>query len=126
MTNPKHISEVLNVVREDIERKRRPATWKAVERQIARRLGGQRVPITGRARGSAPDIAHPWLSVEVKSRRKLPQWLLDALDQARAAANDQQLPIAILHKNGQRFSDAIVMMRLADFEDWFGEVTNDR
>jgi hypothetical protein len=97
-------------------------TWKAVERQIARRLGGQRVPITGRARGSAPDVDHPWLSIEVKHRKRLPQWLLDALDQARAAANDQQLPIAVLHENGRRFSDAIVVMRLADFEDWFGKL----
>lgn len=32
------------------------STWKVVEKNIARYLGGERVPITGRFRGSAPDI----------------------------------------------------------------------
>ena len=33
--------------------------WKATERAIAARLGGRRVPITGRQRGDVPDVAHP-------------------------------------------------------------------
>lgn len=32
------------------------STWKNVEMNIARYLGGARVPVTGRTRGSAPDI----------------------------------------------------------------------
>jgi GAF domain-containing protein len=94
-------------------------TWKAVERQIARRLGGQRVGVTGR---STADVIGAWFVAEIKYRKTLPQWLKDALAQARAAANDQQLPIAVLHESGQRFSDAIIMLRLADFEDWFGKI----
>lgn len=98
--------------------------WKNVERVIARRLGGQRVPITGRARGSAPDIAHPWLSIEVKSRRKLPLWLLDAISQAEAAAGEGQLPICIIHKVGQRHVDDIVILKLCYFETIFCKVNN--
>jgi len=42
--------------------------WKATERRIAALLGGRRVPVSGRGRGNAPDIAHPWLALEVKDR----------------------------------------------------------
>ncbi len=42
--------------------------WKATERKIAALLGGRRVPVSGRGRGDAPDIARPWLALEVKDR----------------------------------------------------------
>jgi len=78
------------------------------------------VPITGRARGDVPDVAHRWLSVEVKSRKTLPAWLLGAMSQARAAATEHQLPVAVLHQEGARHGSDLVVMRLSDFEDWFG------
>ncbi|HCE18529.1 MAG TPA: hypothetical protein DEQ80_11780 [Anaerolinea thermolimosa] len=118
MSNPKHISEVLNVVRADIERKRRPTTWKQTERQIARRLGGKRLGATGQA---TADVVSDWLSVEVKHRRKLPEWLKDAITQAKAGAGER-LAIVVLHQAGSRHADDLVLMRLADFEEWFGEV----
>ena len=96
--------------------------WKRTERAIASILGGRRVPITGRARGDAPDVAHPWLSIEVKSRRSLPAWLLNAMAQARAAATPHQLPIAVLHQDGDRHSSDLVLMALRDFTRWFGDV----
>ena len=78
------------------------------------------MPITGRQRGDTPDVAHPWLSVEVKHRKSLPVWLLDAMDQARAAARSDQLPCAILHEAGRRHDDNLVLVRLGDFTAWFG------
>ncbi|GIV61536.1 MAG: hypothetical protein KatS3mg044_0402 [Rhodothermaceae bacterium] len=54
-------------------------TWKAVERKVAERLGGRRVPVTGRSRGDAPDVAHAWLSIEIKHRARLPAWIEDAM-----------------------------------------------
>lgn len=95
--------------------------WKATERHIARLVGGRRVPVTGRARGDTPDIAHPWLSIECKDRATLPAWLLDALAQAEAAATPSQLPIAVLHQAGDRYDRALVVVRLADFLTWCGE-----
>ena len=50
--------------------------WKQTERKVAALLGGQRVPVSGRGRGDAPDIDHTWLAVEVKDRASLPAWLL--------------------------------------------------
>ena len=111
--------------------------WKAVERRIAKYLGGERVPITGRQRGSAPDIKHEWLSIEVKQRDSLPAWVHDAMDQAEKSAlnlmhpgrfNEQgfalvsisrQLPVVILHQTGKRIEDDYVVLRLEDFRDWF-------
>lgn len=62
-------------------------SWKTCERRIAAELGGSRIPVSGRDRGDAPDVDHPSLSIEVKSRKKLPAWLLDAIAQAEAAAS---------------------------------------
>jgi hypothetical protein len=95
--------------------------WKATERRIAALLGGKRVPVSGRGRGDQPDIAHPWLSLEVKDRATIPAWLLDALDQAERSATDDQLPVAVLHRAGDRHDAALVVLRLAAFVDWFGD-----
>ena len=94
--------------------------WKATERKVARIFGGERVPVTGRSRGDVPDIRHRWLSVEVKTRRALPLWLRDALAQARAAATPQQLAVVILHQRGLRHGEDLVVLRLADWVEWFG------
>lgn len=94
--------------------------WKSVERGIAKLLGGQRVPVTGRQRGEAPDIEHDWLSIEVKTREKLPAWIRDAQAQADASNKGNQLSIVILHEKGRRYADSHIMMRLEDFIDWFG------
>jgi hypothetical protein len=95
--------------------------WKATERRIAALLGGRRVPVSGRGRGDQPDIAHPWLALEVKDRATLPVWLLDALPQAEASGTPAQLPVAVLHRAGDRHDHALIVLRLADFVDWFGD-----
>ena len=94
--------------------------WKRSERGIARPLGGERVPVTGRQRGDVPDVKHAWLSIECKHRKALPAWLYEALDQARAAAWGEQLPIAVLHQSGERHSEDVVALRLSAFIEWFG------
>lgn len=96
--------------------------WKRNERAIAARLGGRRVPVTGRARGDQPDIDHPLWAVEAKTRRTLPAWLHDALAQARAAARPGQVPIVVLHQTGQHHADDLVVLRLADFVDLVGDL----
>ena len=94
--------------------------WKRTERGIAKFLGGERVPITGRQRGSVPDIKHKWLSIEVKHRASLPQWLSDALSQAQASVDGDQLPIAVLHESGANHADDMIVVRAGNFTDWFG------
>jgi hypothetical protein len=88
--------------------------WKYAERRIAALLGGARVPVSGRGRGDAPDVHHPDLSIEVKSRKTLPAWLEDALKQAEASARDGQLPVAVLHGRRRRYRNALVVLRVSE------------
>ena len=89
-------------------------TWKQAEREVAARLGGRRVPVTGRGRGDAPDVAHPTLSIEDKHRQGVPAWLLEAMAQAEAASRDGRVPVAVLHEGGRPYDDALCVLRLAD------------
>jgi len=92
--------------------------WKQTERAIAKRLNGQRIGASGR---TGADVVNDWLAVEVKHRKRLPEWLKAALEQARNGA-DERLPIVVLHEAGQRHANDLVLLRLADFQDWFGEI----
>lgn len=89
-------------------------TWKAVERAVAAALGGRR--ISNHALGlETPDVETDRVSVEVKHRKTLPMWLCDAMRQARDNATPGKLPVVVLHQAGQRHSNDIVCVRLADF-----------
>ncbi len=90
-------------------------SWKQCERRVAEILGGRRIPVSGRGRRAAPDIEHPTLSVEVKSRKRLPAWIKDAVTQAEASAQKPQLPVTVLHEDGRRYADSLVVLRLEDF-----------
>jgi hypothetical protein len=96
--------------------------WKATERFIAEQLGGRRVPITGRQRGDAPDIAHDRWSIEVKRRsgvHAFPMWLVTALEQADAANPGDKVSLVVVehaHGSGRR-KDHYALLRLPDFID---------
>ena len=93
------------------------STWKHTERAVALALGGKRTGNSGR---NTSDVDHDWLAVEVKHRQELPAWLKDAIAQARRNTAGDKLPVAVLHEAGQRHDDDLVVMRLADWRDWFG------
>jgi hypothetical protein len=95
--------------------------WKACERKVAALLGGTRIPVSGRGRDHSPDIHHERLSIEVKSRRKLPAWLEDAMRQAEASAKDGQVPVVVLHQDGRKYRDSFVVCRLRDFAGYLKE-----
>ena len=70
------------------------ATWKASERRIAAILGGERVPVTGRERGSAPDVEHEVFAIEHKYGKVLSSRFQTAIEQAQAAAEGtDKLPL---------------------------------
>ena len=95
--------------------------WKACERRIAELLGGQRIPVSGRTRGDCPDIEHPTLSIECKSRKKLPAWIEDAMKQAEASAKDGQLPVVVLHQDRAPYAESLILSRLDDFAEYLKE-----
>ena len=97
--------------------------WKRAERLIAGRLGGQRVPITGRQRGDVPDIQHPHYAIEVKTRQVFPGWIREAMAQAEAAKRDgQKLALSVLHEVGTRHDADLVVLSLRDFVSWMGPI----
>ena len=60
------------------------SNWKNFERRVASRVGGKRIPITGR---KWLDIDHPTLDIECKYRKNLPVWLFkDAWSQANTGS----------------------------------------
>ena len=95
--------------------------WKQAERRVAELLGGKRVPVSGRTRGDCPDVEHPTLSIECKSRKKLPAWIEDAMKQAEASAKNGQMPIAVLHQDGRKYRDSFIVCRLSDFAGYLKE-----
>ena len=95
-------------------------TWKESERRMAAALGGVRVPVSGRWRGSAPDIAHERYALEHKyGSRLLSARLHEAVEQALASAMEQggRIPLVTIeeHKKGRLRNECYVLMRLEDF-----------
>ncbi|MGI8552842.1 MAG: hypothetical protein ACR2PL_18950 [Dehalococcoidia bacterium] len=75
-------------------------TWKASERRMAKALGGERVPVSGRGRGSVPDIEHPRFAIEHKAGRVMSARMLEAVDQAEAAAQHSgKLPLVTIEQS---------------------------
>ena len=94
-------------------------SWKAFERRIAKRFHGVRRGAD--FAGGKNDIIVPGFSIEVKLyARPHYQMMLDACRQAEAAKEDAlDIPIAVVKKKGARDNDALVVMRLEEFEKWF-------
>jgi len=90
--------------------------WKDTERAIAKRVKGKRVGPSGR---NTPDVITSWLAIECKERRQLPQWLKDAVQQARDNGERGKLAMVVLHESGRWHNNDLVLMRLRDFEAWF-------
>jgi hypothetical protein len=87
-------------------------TWKEHERRTARRLSGIR---NGNRGTATSDVTAGRYAVECKSRKALPAWLLDALNQAARNAGEGQIGIVVLHQVGQRSDNDIICIRLADW-----------
>jgi len=90
-------------------------TFKGTERAIARILGAKR---TGQFGGA--DVTGDWLVAEVKHRQSVPAWLRAAVTQAQRNAGELQLPIAVIHEQGGRHDEDLVVMTLKTWLEWFG------
>lgn len=99
------------------------ATWKSTERAVARRLGGRRVGPSGT---STADVVTERLAVECKHRASLPEWLTGAMSQAVGAAGSGQVPVVVLHEAGQRRDNDLVIVRMKDFQQLFGQIGGDK
>jgi hypothetical protein len=93
-------------------------TWQTAERRIAQMLGLRKV---GNRGTSTPDAVGGHLVAEIKHRRSrgIPQWAMDALQGARQHAGPHRLGVLVVHREGQRYEDSILLMRLGDYADWY-------
>jgi hypothetical protein len=89
--------------------------WKAVERNVAKLLGGERIPVTGEREGM--DVRTPIFAVQVKHGRKRPSYLRTWLDGIRDAGKrgGGRLGIVVWITNGEGANDGIVMMQASEF-----------
>jgi len=96
------------------------AAWKHAERRVAKYLGLKR---TGHLGGS--DCSGGWMAGEVKYKRQLPAWLIDAVDQARRHAGDEQLPFVVALQHRMPVRDGLFIARLSDIVQWIGDARTD-
>lgn len=85
-------------------RKSPPATWKNIERKIARFFGSDRTPLSGsNSKHSQSDSLHPILYIETKYRvahSAITLWR----DTAEKAKAEEKIPVvALAEKNKQGF-----------------------
>ena len=81
-------------------------------------MGGERVGHLG-----AEDVSAGIIAAESKHRKQLPQWLKDAVTQARANAGPDRLGVVVLHEHGKHTTSDIVCLSLTDFLEWFSTLT---
>lgn len=97
-------------------------TWKKRERATAEVLGGKRIPVTGQDRHGA-DVVTELLHVQVKHGRNRPSYLREWLDGICGTASDAGKTGMVVWSIGhEKQADAIVLMRLSDFEALHGKV----
>lgn len=95
-------------------------SWKAFERRIAARHGGQRIPVTGERHGA--DVLTPLFAIQTKLRKGFPTWLSDYLDGIRAtAARHGKIGVLVLKAPRVRDANAMVLLSLKDWEDLHGK-----
>ena len=87
---------------------------RAVQSKMAKRLGGKSV---GTIEGQ--DISHSVFSVEVKHRKKFVGNTF--MNQAVKNSPEGKVPLVIVHELNQRFDKALVMIRMKDWEEWYGK-----
>lgn len=93
------------------------AAWKVGERANRKQYSLEKDAHIGEA---GTDGTGEWLVVEYKFRKKLPQWIENALKQAEVRAKPNQLAAARLHQKGRRRSQDLWIIRDKTMQDWFG------
>jgi hypothetical protein len=95
---------------------------KATERALAKKLGGRRIGILGRA---DIELEHPLFSfsIESKSRARFvaEKWFMQAIRNCEKG----KIPAVVVHVSGKRYENDYVILRLKDFEDLLGVIKND-
>ena len=88
---------------------------KSYEKKLSERFKGYRQGIYG-----GEDVATEIFSIEAKTRKKFAGQQF--MEQAIANCPNDKVPLVVVHIISQRTANDLVMMRLGDFEDWYGSL----
>ena len=83
----------------------------------------ERVPITGRTRGSAPDVESLIFSIECKYRESIPKWIKEGMEQAIASSSvmfkgdRMKVPVVFIKEKGSRMDDTFVVFKLGELKE---------
>ena len=90
----------------------------AYEKRLAKRFNGER--IIDQSKKSC-DVISDWLAIEA-FQKPIPKYLKDEMHQALYTARQygwKHLPIAVWREKHKMDDEALVIIRLKDFEEWF-------
>jgi len=90
--------------------------WKEHEKRIREKVDGVRPGVTGLP---TPDVITEDWCIEAKNRKRLPQWIVQALVSAKRKAIGEQTGIVVLHEKYKHGS--LVVMGFNDFLDRFND-----
>ena len=94
--------------------------WKAFERRIAQRVGGKRIPITGERDGADVVGGGPFV-YQAKLRKGVPSYLKSWLRGiVEAGERSGSTGVVVWKQPGARDDDALVLLRLKDWQAWHG------
>ena len=85
------------------------------EKQVAERFKGHKQGLYG-----GEDVATEIFSIEAKTRKKFTGQ--GFMQQAISNCPEGKVPLVVVHVVGQRMPNDLVMMRMGDFEDWYGSL----
>jgi hypothetical protein len=98
--------------------------WKKFERECARDMGTERIPVTGERDGA--DFATPMFRFQAKRRKDcLPKEVLEWLDRAQLATvaeGKDRISVVVIQRRGLNRGEAVVLLRWADWRDLHGPV----
>ena len=108
--------------------KKMDKSGKKFERDIAKELTAlgdlsERVPITGRTRGSAPDVDSLIFSIECKYRQSIPKWIKEGMEQAIASSSvmfkgdRMKVPVVFIKEKGSKMDDTFVVFKLGELKE---------
>lgn len=67
------------------------------------------------------DVDHPVFAIECKYLKKIPAWLIKAMNQAKINSSDaHKTPVVFLKRPKTLKDQDLVCMYADDFYDWFG------
>lgn len=97
-----------------IRNRRNRNRGKQHEREVAKRLGGERLGL----RGGVDVDAGRW-AVECKSTSSMPAYMRKYYDQAVRHAKPHQVPIVVIHEKNKGYDHDFVVIRM---DDWIKHV----